>query len=176
MNLYIYRLLGAVTLDASMYEGIEHDTSTTGQAALTVVLASLATGLAFSGQAFSIKVILAGAAIAVVLWIAWAVLTLQIGLLVMPVEDTRVTLGELLRTTGFAAAPGFIQIFAVIPSVARPVQAIAALWTLAAVVIAVRHALDYRHTSRAVIVCLMALSLCVVLAIGLGLLLTRSAS
>ena len=49
MGLYAYRLLGAAVLDAGMYEGIENDKRTTTQAALTVVLASIAAGIGAGG-------------------------------------------------------------------------------------------------------------------------------
>ena len=48
------------------------------------------------------------------------------------------------------------------------------LWMLAAMVVAVQHALDFQSTARAVVVCAVALALAVSLAVLLGLLLSRT--
>jgi hypothetical protein len=177
MGLYFYRLIGASTLDASMYEGIEADRSVMGQAALTVVLSSLATGIgATAWYHFTPAMLLAVSGLALVGWVAWAVLMFQIGSRVLPGAETDTDLGELLRTIGFAAAPGILQVFGLIPVMAVPVFALTSAWMFASMVIAVRHALDYQSTGRALAVCLLAASLCVALALSLGLLFSRSAS
>jgi hypothetical protein len=177
MGLYFYRLVGAATLDVSMYEGIEADRSVTGQAAITVLLSSLATGIGVTvwyGLRPGVLLVVSGAAL--LTWAAWAVLMFQIGSRVLPEPETRTDLGELLRTTGFAAAPGLLQVLAVIPAIAAPVLVLTTAWMFAAMVTAVKHALDYRSTMRALAVCLIGASLCVVLAVGLALLFSRSAS
>ena len=88
----------------------------------------------------------------------------------MPEPQTRVDVGELLRTTGFAAAPGLVRVFGILPYVTIPAIAVAAVWTIAAMVVAVRQALDYTSTSRAIAVCVIGWSLAVVFSIALGLL------
>ena len=87
----------------------------------------------------------------------------------MPEPQTKVDMGELLRTIGFANAPGLLRVFGVIPSVSYPAFAIAAVWMLLAMIVAVRQALDYKSTARAVVVCAMgwALSIAISLVIGL---------
>jgi hypothetical protein len=59
----------------------------------------------------------------------------------------------LLRTTGFAAAPGILRIFGIVPGLGVPVFIISAVWMLAAMVVAVRQALDFTGTRRALAVC-----------------------
>jgi len=61
--------------------------------------------------------------------------------------------GQVLRTVGFSSAPGVIQILGVIPILAEGIFFIAGVWMLVAMVIAVRQALDYESTARAVGVC-----------------------
>jgi hypothetical protein len=74
---------------------------------------------------------------------------------VLPEPQTRADLGELLRTLGFSSAPGVIRVAGIIAPLAPVVAAIAALWMIAAMVVAVRQALDYSSTSRAVGVCVL---------------------
>ena len=74
-------------------------------------------------------------------------------------SDTRAPLGQLLRTIGFAAAPGILQVFGIFPRMTVPVVAITSGWMFAAMVVAVQHALDYAHIGRAIAVCLVAVAL-----------------
>ena len=71
----------------------------------------------------------------------------------MPEPQTRADVGELLRTIGFASAPGMLRVFGIVPGATIPAFAITAVWMLAAMIVAVRQALDYQSTSRAVAVC-----------------------
>lgn len=170
MALYLYRLMGAAMLDASMYEGVEADRSTTAQATLTVLLASLAAGLGSGGwygvHPFTLVVI---AALACCAWVAWAVLIFHVGTRILPGAETRVTLGELLRTTGFAAGPGLLLAVAIVPGLGVVAFAGASLWMLATMVVAVQHALDYARPWPAIGVCLIAASVVAMLAVVLGL-------
>lgn len=171
MGLYLYRLLGAATLDATMYEGIEADHGTNLQAATTVVLASLAAGIGAGGWYGPHAGALAAVGIlACLAWVGWAVLIFHVGTHVLPSPQTRVTLGELLRTTGFAAAPGLLQVFAILPGLAAPVFVVTFAWMLATMVVAVQHALDYTTAWRAIAVCLVAVTLLLMLATMLGVL------
>ena len=171
MTLYLYRLMGAATLDGGMYEGIEGDRGTTAQAAITVVLASLAAGIGVSGWYGAHPVtLIAVSLVACALWVLWAVLIFHIGTRILPSTDTRVTLGELLRTTGFSAAPGLLLAVAVVHGMSVPVFALTGLWMLATMVVAVQHALDYASPWRAIAVCLVAVTVVLMLAAVLGLL------
>ncbi len=171
MGLYLYRLMGAATLDAGMYEGIEADRGTSIQAAVTVLLASLAAGVGAGGWYGVHPLTLAAVSVlACVTWVAWAVLIFHIGTRMLPEPQTRVTLGEVLRTTGFAAAPGMLQVFAVLPGLSGPVFLATWLWMLATMVVAVQHALDYASPWRAMAVCLVAVTLTMALASVLGVL------
>ncbi|HEX7085802.1 MAG TPA: YIP1 family protein [Vicinamibacterales bacterium] len=166
---FVHHLMGAATFDAATYERIETDPQASTWAAITVLLASLAAGIGSGGWSGpSLGTVLSVAAIALVTWVAWAVMIFQIGTRVLPEPQTRATLGELLRTTGFAAAPGLLQVFAAFPRVTVPVYLLTWLWMLAAMVVAVQHALDYQRTWRAVAVCALAASLALLLAFGIG--------
>lgn len=177
MGLFAYRLFGAATLDRGVYEGIEADRGAAGQAFAAVVLASAAAGFG-AGDIFGSRAatFLIATILAVITWMTWAMLILQIGTHVLPSAETRTTFGELLRTTGFASAPGLLLVFAVLPQVRAGIFLGIGLWMFAAMVVGVRHALDYDRTSRALAVCGLAALLSFGVAFGGSLLFAPSVS
>ena len=171
MTLFFYRMMGAAMLDAGMYEGIEHDRAVTQQAAAAVLLSSLAAGLCLGGwYNGGLHVFLFFSAVALITWVGWAVMTFHIGTRILPSRETSATLGELLRTTGFAASPGLLQAFGVFPGMAVPVAVVTWAWMFVAMVVGVRHALDYQSTARALAVCGLAAALALTMAIVSGVL------
>jgi hypothetical protein len=177
MGTLIYRAMGAAVFDGGMYEGIERDRHATWQAAVVVLLSSIAAGIGAGGLRELQPSLLAGfAALALLTWIAWAGLILAVGGRHLRRPETRVDLGELLRTIGFAASPGLLQVFALIPAIAVPVYVVAWGWMLAATVVAVQHALDLRSLGRAVVVCAASLAVALLLSLAVILALTRPVS
>jgi hypothetical protein len=169
VNAFLYRVAGATLLDGSVYEDVEADRRAGVQATAVVLLASLAPVVGLSGIfGFQSDAFFRVAALSIVTWVGWAVLIFQIGTRVLPEPQTRTSLGELLRTTGFAAAPGLLQVFAVFPGMMMPVFIGTWIWMIAAMVVGVRHALDYRSTLRALVVCLMAAGLAGAMAVIFG--------
>jgi Yip1 domain len=167
---FLYRLIGAALLDGSVYEGVEADRRATFQATVVVLLASLAPVVGMSGIfGFQIDALLRITALSIGTWMVWAVLIFQIGTRFFPEPQTRTSLGELLRTTGFAAAPGLLQVFAMLPGMMIPVFVATWIWMIAAMVVGVAHALDYRSTWRALLVCVTAATLTGVMAMIIGL-------
>lgn len=144
------RMLGAARLDKAVYEEVENDTTATTQALTVVVLTSVATGIGLSAGVTGIAVgLLAGVAA----WVVWAALVYWIGAKMLPEPQTRADWGELARTLGFATTPGMLRILGVIPVLGELVFVVTGVWMLVATVIAVRQALDYQSTFRAVGVC-----------------------
>lgn len=169
-NTFLQRLIGAAALDSAIYEEVEADRTATGQALSIVVASSLAAGLGargWGGTTFS-NVAFFGV-VSLMAWGAWAFLTFQIGTRILPEAQTRADVGQLLRTIGFASAPGLLRVFGILPGVTLPAFAIATIWMLAAMVVAVRQALDYESTSRALAVCGLGWLLAVVFAAAIGL-------
>lgn len=150
----INRMVRAARLDAALYEEVEADRAAMRQAAAAVLLSGLAAGIGGIPKAGAAALVL-GTASAVSGWLVWAVLTYLIGAKLFPEPATRADLAEMLRTIGFASSPGVIRVAGVIPGITDGVFIAAAVWMLVAMVIAVRQALDYRSTSRAVGVCLL---------------------
>jgi len=145
------RMIRAARLDVNLYEEVEADTGATPQAIAVVVLGSIAAGLG-AGRG-SLSGILIGAVAALIGWFIWAYLTYWIGTRVLPEPQTSATHGELLRTIGFANSPGLLRVLGVVPGLREIVFLVVGIWVLVATVVAVRQALDYRGTLRAVGVC-----------------------
>ena len=170
----IGRMIRAAKLDVGLYEEVEADTGATGQAMLVVVLSSVADWIwivdvwdfrffrgMWAGGMTRPQWLVFVALISLVAWYIWAFLTYFIGTRLMPESHTEADVGQLLRTTGFSTSPGLLQILCILPGLigAKRWTGIVllgcAVWKLVAMVIAVRQALDYHSTGRAIAVCLV---------------------
>jgi hypothetical protein len=147
-------MIRAAKLDVNLYEEVEADQQATRQAMAVVVLAAVAAGIGNFGVA-GLGGIVVGTLAALVGWYVWAFLTYFIGTRLLPEPQTKADLGELLRTIGFSSAPGIVRVLGILPGVRVLVFSIAGIWMLIAMVIAVRQALDYRSTWRAIGVCII---------------------
>jgi hypothetical protein len=169
MTTFVRRVLGAALLSKRTYEDVEADRSATGQALAVVLLANAGGGVGSLGLgAQTAESVVAGIIGSLVGWIAWATLTYVIGTHLLAEPQTKADTGELLRTVGFAAAPGVLRIFAVIPVIGLAIYIVVWIWMLLAMVVAVRQALDYTSTARAVGVCVVGWALSFALAAIIG--------
>lgn len=169
-NTFLQRMVGAAALDAAIYEEVEADERATIQAAAMVLLSSAAAGIGATGLGgHALTNVMFVSTVALLAWAAWAVVIFEIGVRVMPQPQTRSSIGELLRTIGFATTPGCLRVLGVLPGVTIPVFAVTAVWMLAAMIVAVRQALDYENTARAIAVCTLGWVLATAIAIALGL-------
>ena len=170
MATFARRVLRAAILDTRIYEEVEADRRASSQAVGVVLLASVAGGIGLPGLGGSNPQSLVAVIIgSLVGWIAWAILTYLIGTRLLPEPQTKADAGELLRTIAFASAPGLLRVLGVVPFLGPSIYVIASLWMLLAMIVAVRQALDYKSTARAVGVCVVgwALSLAVAAIIGI---------
>jgi hypothetical protein len=142
----------AAKLDAQLYEEVEADKGAMGQATGVVVLSAVAAGIGSLGTG-GLNGIVVGTISALLGWYIWAFLTYFIGTRFLAEPQTHADHSELLRTIGFSSAPGVIRVLGIIPGLAPFVFLVAAVWMLVAMVIAVRQALDYTSTWRAIGVC-----------------------
>jgi hypothetical protein len=154
MQNYINRIIRAAKLDVGLYEEVEADKSAMGQAIGVVILSSMAAGLG-SMEQIGIKGIFLGAITALIGWYVWAYITYFIGVKILPEHQTKSSHDELLRTIGFSSSPGLIRILAVIPGISGIIFLVSSIWMLMAMVIAVRQALNYQSTLRAIGVCII---------------------
>ena len=154
MSSFNDRLIGAAKLEVKIYEEVEADKGALNQAMSVVVLSSVAGGIGIIGTA-GVKGIFVGALIALISWFVWAYLTYIIGTKILPEPQTKADLGELLRTIGFSSSPGIIRVLGIIPGLGGIIFVVAGIWMLVAMIIAIRQALDYHSTWRAVGVCII---------------------
>jgi hypothetical protein len=155
MTPFWQRIIRAAKLDVGLYEEVEADTGALAQAMAVVVISSLAAGLGSVRVGGGFGGIVLGTLSALLGWYIWAYLTYFIGTRLLPEPQTSATHGELLRTIGFSSSPGLIRILGIIPGITGLVFLAAGVWMLVAMIIAVRQALDYRSTARAVGVCII---------------------
>lgn len=169
MARFLSRFIGAALLRPETYEDVEADQGAMGQALAVVLLSSIAAGIGSWGAAAGRPIVLAVIAVlALVVWSVWAYLTYEIGARLMPTPRTQADIGQLLRTLGFASAPGVLCVLGIIPGATTPVFAVTELWMLMAMVVAVRQALDYTSTARAAAVCALSWLLAVALGLIIG--------
>ncbi len=148
------RIVRAAKLDVNLYEEVEADKGALGQAMTVVVLSSIAAGIGSIAKG-GLGGIFIGTIAALIGWYLWAYLTYFIGTKLLPEPQTKADHGELLRTIGFSSSPGLIRVFGIIPGLGTIVFPVASIWMLIAMIIAVRQALDYKSTLRAVGVCVI---------------------
>ena len=154
MSSFTERMIRAAKLDVALYEEVEADKGAIGQAMGVVILSSVAAGIG-TISATGIKGLIFGTIVALLGWFIWAFLTYFIGTRLLPEPQTKSDYGELLRTIGFSSSPGVLRVLAIIPMLGVILNFVIGIWMLVAMVIAVRQALDYKSTWRAVGVCLI---------------------
>jgi hypothetical protein len=141
-------------LQASTFEEIEHDVSAISQAAAVVaaVAVSRAIGLIYFGIRFFLMTLV----MAFIGWVVGSAVLWIVGTRLLPGKTTEADLPQMMRVVGFAQAPGIFAILAIIPFLGVLIGLVIAIWTLVALVIAVKQALDYDDVFKAIIVCLIA--------------------
>ena len=151
----IQRMLGAALLNPKAFEAVEADQSATKQALIIVVLASIATSIGSPSTTIGIATTISGIFLAVIGWAVWAWITYFVGTKLLRTEATEANWGQLARTLGFAQSPGLFKVLGVLPVIGPYIFITVVFWQLAAHIIAIRQALDYTSTLRAIFVALI---------------------
>ncbi len=131
------RMKGAALLDVQTYEEVEADLDATGQAAIVVMLVAACKAIGAVGEGMGFAV--GAAVVSLVAWVVWAGVTYVVG---DKIFGGTATWGELLRTTGFAQAPGVLFLAGVLPLIGAATNIVVSIWILVAGFIAIRQALD----------------------------------
>ena len=168
---FVDRMIGAARLDPRAYEEVEADEKATVQALAVVVLAAVATGIGRGEDFLAIGV----AVRHLFMWVIWAGLSYAVGVYLIPEPQTDANLGQMLRTIGFAASPGILRFFRFIPFLGPLLSFVVGIWIVAAMIIAIRQALDYKSIGRAAVVCLIAWFVSILMGIVFGAMLLMSA-
>lgn len=143
------RMMGAAMLHIDVYEEVEADSTATSQAAGVVAIVAICS--AIGGISGGAEGVFGGLIAALVGWLLWAGVTYVIGDKLL---GGTATWGELLRTLGFAQAPGVLYVLGIIPLLGSLVVVIVGLWILVTSVVAIRQALDF-GTGRAIVTALL---------------------
>ena len=148
-SIFINRIIRACKLDVKLYEEVEADKSATYQAAGVVALSMIALGVGtfFTYGSFNVVIPILAALAG---WFVTSLLIYFVGAKLFPEENTKADHGELLRTIGFSSAPGLIRVFGFTSELMTITFIGAGIWMLFAMIIAVRQALDYQSTWRAI--------------------------
>lgn len=143
------RMMGAALLQVDVYEEVEADADATKQAALVVGLVALAA--AAGGARAGAPAVVGGIIAAYIGWLLWSGIAYVIGDKLL---GGTATWGELLRTIGFAQSPGILYVLGIIPILGWVLRIVVMFWILAAVIIAIRQALDF-GTGKALLTALL---------------------
>ena len=172
---FLERIYASLMLDPSLYEEVESDRAATTQALLVVAIGSISHGI---GNALA-QVLRGSAAAGVGTgffgglvsalfgWLIWSFITYLVGTRVF---GGKANYGELLRTIGFANAPSILGFFTFIPILGGLVSFAIWVWGLAAMVIAVRQALDF-STGQAIMTAVVGFIAAIIFFVVVGLLL-----
>jgi hypothetical protein len=178
----VNRMIRAAMLDTSLYEEVEHDSSATSQAMQVVLIVALASGIGGAlwklltlNPIDAVSGLVGGILVAVLGWLAWALVTYIIG---AKVFGGTATYGEMLRTLGFAQSPNVLLVFmgvlGAIPLIGGLLRLALLIWVLLAGLIAIRQGLDV-STGKAILTAvigwiLMAIVIAIVASVfGIGL-------
>ncbi|HEX5066550.1 MAG TPA: YIP1 family protein [Myxococcota bacterium] len=159
MSTLLRRMAGAARLDAATYEEVEADRGSLGQAACVVLAASLVVATArawhgvhagFESAQLAFQVLLS-ALEPLVLWLGGSAFAYMVGASFFRGRETHTDFAEVLRTTGFAFTPALLLALVIVPpaSLGLALGLVVRAWTLAALVVAIRQALDF-DTPRAI--------------------------
>ena len=165
----VNRMIRAAKLEVSLYEEVEKDPNATNQALIVVVIASICSGIGsaiagtmIGGAGAIISGLIIGAITALIGLLIWSFLTYIIGTRIFKGPKTKATYGELIRCVGFSYSPSVLAILIFIPIIGPVIAFIAMIWSLVAMVIGVRQALDF-STGRAIATCIVGFIVMVVI-------------
>ncbi len=148
------RVVGVLKADVKTFEEIENDPAAMGQAVGVILLAGVAALIGnFFRQSLGLAVV--ALLLSVVGSALWALIVTIVGTKLMPEPATKADFSQTFRVVGFSAAPGLLNVLAIIPFLGVLISLVIWLWSLVVMVIGVRQVLDYSSTGRAVIVCLI---------------------
>jgi hypothetical protein len=156
MSRFLNRFFRAAKLDASLYQEIIEDGGAMNQALIVVLIYSMASAYGSFGRTGATGINI-GMITTLLGWYVWAFSTYIIGARILPETQTKPDRKALMRTLGFASAPGVLRVLGFVQGLGLTILLIAAIWMVAAATVGVKQALSYESTSRAMGVCIIGL-------------------
>lgn len=159
----VQRMIGAAFFNRNTYEEIEADQGALGQAIGVVLLVTLCgiIGGVIDGFLSGEKVlgiilgVIGGLVFGIIRWALWVSVMYLVGGKMLRTSDTETSWSEVGRVVGFAYTPGVLSLFTFVPAVGGLFGLVGFVWQVAAVVVAVRQAMDFESTGRAIAVVLL---------------------
>ena len=144
-------MIGAARLDPAICDELEREYSATVPALLVVALASLASGVALL-PAVGLAGVYTRSATAFLSWTLFVVIAYLIGAKALPGPETSATIGQLVRTLGFAQTPVLLlTLGGIFPPFLVVLGPLVFVWVLLATIVALREALDLTTTRTLVV-------------------------
>jgi hypothetical protein len=157
MRLYFKRFFQAARLDVSLYQEVVADPRLLNQAWITVLLYAMLAAWGSFGRAGAVGSNI-GMISALIGWYIWAFSSYFIATRMLrggSAEPQRAERKAVIRSMGFACAPGVIQILGIIPSLGIAVLLLSSIWMMVAATIAIKEALNFESTARAAGACII---------------------
>lgn len=148
------RVIGALKLEANAFEDVERDPTAIGQSVGVIVLAAVSAGI---GNIYwgGISGIVSTALTSLISFLIWSLIVWLVGTKLMPEPTTKADFPETFRVLGFSAAPGLLGFITIIPILGYLILFVIWLWTIAAMIVAVKAVLDYSTIGKAIVVVLI---------------------
>ena len=154
MSRFLDRLFRAARLDAGLYDEVAADTKAMFQAMMAVFIYSAATAYGNFGRA-GVSGINFGMITTLFGWYVWAFSSYFIGVRLLSEAQVSVDRKAVLRALSFATSPGLIRLLGLIPGMSGAVFLISSVWMIVASSVALKQALGFESTSRAVVACII---------------------
>ncbi len=148
------RVIGALKLEANAFEDVERDPTAIGQSVGVIVLSAVSAGI---GNIYwgGISGIVSTAITSLISFLIWSLIVWLVGTKLMPEATTKADFPETFRVLGFSAAPGLLGFITIIPILGYLIMFVIWLWTIAAMIVAVKAVLDYSTIGKAIVVVLI---------------------
>ena len=153
MDVIIDRARRVIQLQQPVYRTIARDPNATQQAAIVVAVVAIASAIGGAGEGFG--GIFAGLIGAFLGWLIYAGLAWFFGTNIFGTPTTVTNWESLLRTLGYAQAPGILSIFGFIPILGWIAALVGSVWAVVTAIVAIRETLGF-STGRAIITAIVA--------------------
>jgi hypothetical protein len=157
MRLYFDRFFRAARLDVSFYQEVAAEPLLLNQAWITVLLYAMFASWGNFGRAGAIGSNI-GMISALIGWYIWAFSSYFVAKRFFrggASEAQRAERKAVIRSMGFACAPGVTRILAMIPGLGIAVLVLSSIWMIVAATIAIKMALNFESSARAAGACII---------------------